>query len=50
MAVFIDAFQIPAEMYWRWMKKRKGRQKARHYKKLNRLTERCFKIGLHKAN
>ena len=43
MPVWIDAFQLPAEMYWRWMKARKNRQKARYYRKLERMTNRCFK-------
>jgi hypothetical protein len=44
MDCWTDAFQIPVEMYSTWMKKRKGRQKARFYKKLNRLAKRSVNL------
>ena len=43
MTAWIDAFQLTAEMYWKWMKTRKNRRKARFYRKLERMTNRCFK-------
>lgn len=43
MGCWIDAFDFVVDMYLMWMKGRKNRRKARYYKKLERLKNRCYK-------
>ena len=44
MEAWYDPWQIPAELYWKWMKSRKCRRKARYYRKLKRIEDRCIKL------
>jgi len=45
MELWLDAFQLPVDLYLYWMMRRKSRRKARYRRKLERMKTRLCKDG-----